>query len=230
MIRAEGISAVVTDIEGTTGSIAFVHKVLFPYARARLPGFIARHGGEVAATLDTVRAAEGDLDDDALVALLRRWIDEDRKAPALKTLQGLIWREGYESGDLVGHVYDDAVRMLRRWREQGLSLYVYSSGSVAAQKLLFGHSAAGDLTPLFGGYFDLAVGPKTSADSYRRIAEALAADAGTILFLSDSAPEISAGDLRGHDGGPAGDPGRARRSVRAWGRSRLRRDRDHPVS
>ena len=192
MIRIEGISAVVTDIEGTTGSIAFVHEVLFPYARARLPAFIARHGEEVRAPLDEVRAAEGDLDDDALVALLRRWIDEDRKAPPLKTLQGLIWREGYESGDLVGHVYDDAVRMLRRWREKGLALYVYSSGSAPAQKLLFGHSAAGDLTPLFEGNFDLGVGPKTSADSYRRIAEALAAEAGTILFLSDSAAEISA--------------------------------------
>jgi enolase-phosphatase E1 len=192
MIRAQGISAVVTDIEGTTGSIAFVHEVLFPYARARLPQFIAHHRDEVREMLAQVRAAEGDLDDDALVALLRQWIDEDRKAPALKTLQGLIWREGYQSGDLVGHVYDDAVRRLRRWREQGLSLHVYSSGSVAAQKLLFGHSAAGDLTTLFDGYFDLGVGPKTSADSYRRIAQAVAVDAGAILFLSDSAPEISA--------------------------------------
>ncbi len=192
VIRVGGVRVVVTDIEGTTGSIAFVREVLFPYARARLPQFIARHGDEVDSVLAQVRAAEGDLDDDALVALLRRWMDEDRKAPALKTLQGLIWREGYQSGELVGHVYDDAVRMLRRWREQGLALYVYSSGSVAAQKLLFGHSAAGDLTPLFDGYFDLGVGPKTSADSYGRIAQAVAAEAGTILFLSDSAPEISA--------------------------------------
>jgi enolase-phosphatase E1 len=192
MIRVQGISTVVTDIEGTSGSIAFVREVLFPYARARLPQFIAHHRDEVDATLAEVRTAEGDLDDDALVALLWRWIDEDRKAPALKALQGLIWREGYQSGELVGHVYDDAVRMLRRWREQGLSLYVYSSGSVAAQKLLFGHSAAGDLMPLFDGYFDLGVGPKTSADSYRRIAETVPADAGTILFLSDSVAEIAA--------------------------------------
>ncbi len=197
MIRVEGISAVVTDIEGTTGSIAFVHEVLFPYARARLSDFIAGRGDEIDATLAQVRAAEGDLDDDTLVALLRRWIDEDRKAPALKTLQGLIWREGYQSGELVGHVYDDAVRRLRRWREQGLRLYVYSSGSVASQKLLFGHSAAGDLTPLFDGYFDLGVGPKTSVESYTRIAGALAADLGTILFLSDSAPEISAASSAG---------------------------------
>jgi enolase-phosphatase E1 len=192
MIRVEGARAVVTDIEGTTGSIAFVREVLFPYARARLADFIAGHGEEAAATLDAVRAAEGDMDNDALVALLRRWIDEDRKDPALKTLQGLIWREGYRSGELVGHVYDDAARMLRRWRGQGLSLNVYSSGSVAAQKLLFAHGAAGDLTPLFDGYFDLGVGAKTSADSYRRIAEALAVDAAAILFLSDSAPEVAA--------------------------------------
>jgi enolase-phosphatase E1 len=192
MIRIEGVGAIVTDIEGTTGSIAFVHEVLFPYARARLPQFVANPRPEARAILADVRAAQGNLDDDALVALLRQWIDEDRKAPPLKTLQGLIWREGYEAGELVGHVYDDAVRMLRQWRKQGLSLYVYSSGSVEAQMLLFGHSAVGDLTPLFDGYFDTGVGPKTSADSYRRIAEAVATDAEAILFLSDSAPEIKA--------------------------------------
>lgn len=197
MIRVEGVRAVVVDIEGTTGSIAFVHEVLFPYARARLAPFIKQHRGEVAPLLAEVRAAEGDLDDDALAAVLQRWIDEDRKAPALKTLQGLIWREGYQSGELVGHVYDDAVARLRSWRDQGLRLYVYSSGSVAAQKLLFGHSAAGDLTPLFDGYFDLGVGAKKDADSYRRIAQAAAADAGTILFLSDSAPEIAAARAAG---------------------------------
>jgi len=192
MIRIEGVRAVVTDIEGTTGSIAFVHEVLFPYARAHLRAFIANRRQEVDVILDDVRGAEGDLEDDALVALLRRWIDEDRKAPALKTLQGLIWRDGYESGELVGHVFDDAVRMLRRWRVEGLRLHIYSSGSAAAQKLLFGHSVAGDLTPLFDAYFDTGVGPKTSADSYRRIAQAVGADPGAILFLSDSSAEIAA--------------------------------------
>jgi enolase-phosphatase E1 len=199
MIRLEGVSAIVVDIEGTTGSIAFVHEVLFPYARARLAAYIQGHREEVAPLLDEVRAAEGvsTLDEAAAVEVLKRWSDEDRKAGPLKTLQGLIWREGYESGALVGHVYDDAVAMLRRWRAAGLSLSVYSSGSVAAQKLLFGHSVAGDLTPLFDGYFDTAVGPKTSAQSYERIAAALGFGAGAILFLSDTPAEITAAKAAG---------------------------------
>jgi enolase-phosphatase E1 len=192
MIRIGGVRAVVSDIEGTTGSIAFVHEVLFPYARARLAEYIARHRDEVAPILNEVRAAEGELSDEELVAVLRRWIDEDRKAPPLKTLQGLIWREGYESGELTGHVYDDAVRGLQRWRAAGLGLHVYSSGSVQAQTLLFGHSVAGDLTGLFEGYFDTGVGAKTDPESYRRIAAALAVDPAEILFLSDTPAEITA--------------------------------------
>jgi enolase-phosphatase E1 len=192
MIRIDGVRAVVTDIEGTTSSIAFVHEVLFPYARARLAEFIVGHRDEVAPILNEVRAAEGELSDDGLVAVLRRWIDEDRKAPPLKTLQGLIWREGYESGELNGHMYDDAVQGLRRWRAAGLGLNIYSSGSVQAQRLMFGHSVAGDLTSLFDGYFDTGVGPKSGVDSYRRIAAALELEPGEILFLSDTSAEITA--------------------------------------
>ena len=192
MIRVDGVRAVVTDIEGTTSSIAFVHEVLFPYARARLSEFVDGHHDEVAPILDEVRATEGELSDEALVAVLRRWIDEDRKAPPLKTLQGLIWREGYESGELRGHMYDDAVRNLRLWRAAGLRLSIYSSGSVQAQKLMFGHSVAGDLTSLFAGYFDTGVGPKTGAESYGRIAAELGLEPGEILFLSDAVAEISA--------------------------------------
>jgi enolase-phosphatase E1 len=199
MIAVRGVSAIVTDIEGTIGSIAFVHEVLFPYARARLAAFIGGHRREVSAILDEVRAAEGDraLDDGALVAVLERWIDDDRKAPPLKALQGMIWREGYESGELMGHVYEDAERGLRRWRAAGLGLAVYSSGSVQAQKLLFSHSVAGDLSDLFDGYFDTGVGPKTSRESYRRIAAELGRDPGEILFLSDTAAEIEAARAAG---------------------------------
>jgi enolase-phosphatase E1 len=194
MIAARGVSAIVTDIEGTTGSIAFVHEVLFPYTRARLAAFIGGHRPEVSAILDEVRAAENDttLDDGALIAVLERWIDEDRKAAPLKTLQGMIWRAGYESGELVGHVYDDAERGLRRWRAAGLGLFVYSSGSVEAQKLLFSHSVDGDLSGLFDGYFDTGVGPKASPESYSRIAAELGRDPGEILFLSDTLAEIEA--------------------------------------
>lgn len=177
------VKAVLTDIEGTTSSIAFVTDTLFPYARARLAGWIATHS-EAAPILKDV---PGDP-----VETLTRWIDEDRKETALKTLQGLIWAEGYADGTLEGHVYPDAAEALRRWHADGLNLYVYSSGSVAAQKLIFGHSNAGDLTPLFSGYFDTTTGPKKEAESYLRIAAEIGLPVQEILFLSDSVPEIEA--------------------------------------
>jgi enolase-phosphatase E1 len=178
------VKAVLTDIEGTTSSIAFVTDTLFPYARARLADWIATHPEDAAPILKDV---PGDP-----VETLTRWLDEDRKETALKTLQGLIWAEGYADGTLKGHVYPDAAEALRRWHADGLRLYVYSSGSVAAQKLIFGHSNAGDLTPLFSGYFDTTTGPKKEAESYSRIAAEIGLPVQDILFLSDSVPEIEA--------------------------------------
>ncbi|WP_411197651.1 acireductone synthase [Sphingomonas sp. C3-2] len=187
------VKAVLTDIEGTTSSIAFVTDTLFPYARTRLADYVAAHPAETAPLLDAVRAEEaGDP-----VETLLRWIDEDRKATPLKTLQGLIWAEGYADGTLKGHVYPDAVDALRRWHAQGLALYVYSSGSIAAQKLIFGYSNAGDLTPLFSGYFDTSSGPKRDAQSYRHIAGEIGLPAAEILFLSDNAQEIAAARAAG---------------------------------
>ena len=180
--------AILTDIEGTTSSIAFVAETLFPYARARLPAFVAAHPEETAPILAEVAAMEpGDP-----VATLTRWIDEDRKATPLKTLQGMIWADGYRERAFTGHIYPDAVAALRRWHEAGIALYVFSSGSVPAQKLLFGHSDAGDLTPLFSGYFDTTTGPKREAASYRAIADAIGLAANEILFLSDTPQEIAA--------------------------------------
>ncbi|MBS0590040.1 MAG: acireductone synthase, partial [Proteobacteria bacterium] len=190
------IRAIVTDIEGTTSSIDFVKDVLFPYARTRLPAFIETHADkpdvqhwlhEAAREAGLVSASRQEI-----IALLLHWIDEDRKATSLKALQGLIWEDGYASGEFRGHVYPDVRKNLEKWREQGLALYVYSSGSVAAQKLLFGYSEAGDLTPLFSGYFDTTIGAKREADSYRRIAEAIAIPAMEILFLSDIEQELDA--------------------------------------
>ncbi|MGH7023786.1 MAG: acireductone synthase [Caulobacteraceae bacterium] len=192
MIHLAGVRAIVTDIEGTTSSIAFVHETLFPYARAHLAKFVARHPERVAPVLDAVRATEGVTEEAAVVATMLAWIDEDRKAPPLKALQGMIWREGYEAGELTAHVYGDVVPALRRWRAAGLALWVYSSGSVEAQKLLFGHSAAGDITPLLDGYFDTGAGSKTDPASYRRIATALGLEPGAILFLTDAPAEIAA--------------------------------------
>jgi enolase-phosphatase E1 len=119
-------------------------------------------------------------------------MDEDRKITPLKALQGLVWQQGFDSGALRAPVYEDAVRALRRWREQGLKLYVYSSGSVAAQRLLFSHTERGDLTPLFSGYFDTTTGSKLEAESYRTIARSIDLPAETTLFLSDHPGEIEA--------------------------------------
>lgn len=189
------IKAILTDIEGTTSSISFVKDVLFPYARERMAEFVKLHGAEteVRKILDEARTiAGGALDDASLSEVLIQWIDEDRKLTPLKSLQGLIWQEGYVHGDFHGHVHEDAARRLREWRSRGLRLYVYSSGSVHAQKLLFGHTQFGDLTPLFSGYFDTHVGAKKDPDSYRRIAERIGLDAPDILFLSDIEEELDA--------------------------------------
>jgi enolase-phosphatase E1 len=190
---------ILTDIEGTTTDIAFVHKVLFPYSARALPAFVATHAHNemVGACLEDTRAAlrqqrlpHERLED--LVAGLLSWIADDVKQPSLKTLQGLIWREGYLNGAFQGHVYPDVAPQLRAWRRQGLRLGVYSSGSVEAQRLLFAHSMEGDLTPLFSHYFDTGVGHKKEPESYREICLQLDMPASSILFLSDVEAELDA--------------------------------------
>ena len=192
---------VLVDIEGTTSAISFVHDVLFPYARAQLPAFVAEHGAEpeVRAILDIVAERESLADDDAVVATLQRWIDEDRKETALKDLQGRIWEAGYRGGAYRAHLYDDAVEALRRWHDAGIDLHVYSSGSVHAQKLFFAHSSAGDVSDWFSAHFDTTVGGKREAGSYRRIADALGAAPADVLFLSDVPEELDAAREAGMD-------------------------------
>ncbi len=190
------MKAVLTDIEGTTTAIAFVKETLFPFAAAALDGFLAEHGAEpaVAALLAEVRAAAPGVPP---AETLRGWIAADSKATPLKTLQGLIWRQGYLDGRLKGHLWPDVAASLRAWAAGGLVLAVYSSGSVGAQKLLFGHSQAGDLTPLFSGYFDTQVGGKREAASYTAISQALGLAPGEILFLSDVVEELDAAAASG---------------------------------
>lgn len=177
--------AILLDIEGTTSSIAFVADELFPFARKHLADFVAQHSELVAPILAQVPG-------DDPVATLLDWIDADRKETPLKTLQGLIWAQGYADGTLKGHVYPDTPEALRRWRAAGLPVYVYSSGSIAAQKLLFGHSVAGDLTPLLNGYFDTTTGPKRDPDSYSTILDATDLAPSALLFVSDMAGEVDA--------------------------------------
>lgn len=194
------IKNILTDIEGTTSSIRFVHEVLFPYARSHLADFVRRHAGEdeVVAQLQAVsREAGKTLDLEQAIACLEQWIDEDRKLTPLKSLQGMVWEAGYRQGDFTGHVYEDAVRNLRHWHESGIGLYIYSSGSVQAQELLFGFSDFGDLRPLFSGYFDTRIGHKREASSYEGIVARIGGRAGEILFLSDIREELDAARAAG---------------------------------
>jgi enolase-phosphatase E1 len=194
--------AIVTDIEGTTSSISFVKDVLFPYARRALPAFVRarRQDPEVRRWLDAAAVDAGGMcDEEMLIEVLQGWIDADRKHTALKALQGMIWEAGYDSADFKAHIYADAAEGLARWHGAGHPLYVYSSGSVPAQKLLFGHTDAGDLRPLFSGWFDTEVGGKRETSSYRNICAALGRPAGEVLFLSDVVEELDAARDAGLD-------------------------------
>jgi enolase-phosphatase E1 len=195
------IQAILTDIEGTTTSLSFVKDVLFPYADQHMQDFVVAHRTDpaVAKLVDDVRMEVGkpNLSLAEAIAQLRQWIAEDKKVTPLKAIQGLMWEEGYRKGAFTGHVYEDAVRNLLCWHDLGLKLYIYSSGSVHAQKLLFGYSDAGDLTPLFSGYFDTHIGHKREAEAYRRIVEAIGLPAGQVLFLSDIREELDAAQQAG---------------------------------
>lgn len=188
--------AVLTDIEGTLGPVAFVREVLFPYAAAALPGFVRDHAGEpqVAALLvDAARLGGVPASDLGQVTrCLLDWIAADAKVTPLKALQGLIWEAGYRDGHFQAPVYADAVERLRAWTGTGVPVYVYSSGSIRAQDLYFAHSDHGDLRPLFSGLFDTTSGAKTDPESYRRIVAAIGISAQDLLFLSDSIPELDA--------------------------------------
>lgn len=195
------IRAIITDIEGTTSDIRFVHNVLFPYARKNLAAFIAafQQREEVAQALNSLRdeIAQPQATVEELINVLFGFMDEDRKSTALKALQGMIWRDGYVNGSFTGHLYPDVLPAFSAWRKQGIDLYVYSSGSVAAQKLLFGYSDAGDITSLFSGYFDTHVGAKRETSSYRNIAAEIALPPGELLFLSDIHQELDAAQEAG---------------------------------
>lgn len=196
--------AILLDIEGTTTSIAYVTDVLFPYARARISTWVPAHRNEIAEVIDSMPPGDP-------VAILLGWMDVDAKETALKHIQGRIWAEGYAAGELKGHVYPDTPEALKRWTAAELDVFIYSSGSIEAQKLIFGHSDAGDLTPYLSGYFDTTTGPKRDAASYVTIADALDRAPGEVLFVSDVAAETDAAIAAGlrallidRDGG-AGD-------------------------
>jgi enolase-phosphatase E1 len=212
-LAGRGIRAVLLDIEGTTTPIAFVHDVLFPYARTRLRSFVAdrRRSPEVAEAIGQLAREHahdassgappwpsGSADDVDAIAGYAAWLmDRDRKSTGLKLLQGYIWEDGYRAGELRGQVFPDVAPALRRWHDAGLQVAIYSSGSELAQRRLFESTADGDLTPLLAGFFDTTVGGKISADSYTAIAARLGRQPHEVLFISDVARELDAARAAG---------------------------------
>ncbi len=182
---------ILLDIEGTTTPVSFVHKVLFPYARAALPALTERRAADPMvkeALAETRRMAPGV----APVEQLMAWMDADAKVAPLKALQGLAWAEGYADGTLQATLFPDVPPALRAWHGRGLTLAVYSSGSAAAQKLIYGHTTDGDLTPLFSAFLDLEMGGKKEAASYRTILATQGWKADEVLFVSDVVAELDA--------------------------------------
>ena len=190
---------ILTDIEGTTTSVSFVYEVLFPYFRENIHKTLElkdlKSVQEVfSQTIQWVRDTENRTisTPSEIIEVLNHWSQEDKKITPLKTLQGILWEEAYTTGTIQGHVYDDVAPALKRWKEKGIQLGVFSSGSIAAQKLIFGYSVAGDLTPYFSAYFDTSTGGKREAATYQLIAEKLGILASEILFLSDITEELQA--------------------------------------
>ncbi len=187
---------ILTDIEGTTSSIAFVKDVLFPYAAKHLPRFVAERAEEpeVRHWLDIIsrELQQTQFDLPPIINVLHDWIKQDRKHTALKALQGMLWLKGYKNEDYRAHIYPDALNTMQSWHAQGYAIYVYSSGSVEAQKLFFKYSSAGDLLNLFSGHFDTQIGNKRDPASYLAIIHELGEKPSEIIFLSDIVEELDA--------------------------------------
>jgi enolase-phosphatase E1 len=206
---APRVRAIVLDVEGTTTPVSFVYDVLFPYARRHLDEYLAARAGsaDLASLASALRdewsadnarddppsVAKPSVSDPASVAEFLRWLmDRDRKSPTLKRVQGDIWETGYRDGALRSQVFADVPAALARWSAAGITIAIYSSGSVLAQRLLFANSEAGDLTPAIDQYFDTGVGPKRSVESYAIIARVLGVAPKDILFVSDVDQELEA--------------------------------------
>lgn len=201
------MKAILLDIEGTTTPIDFVHGVLFPYARERMSNYVAMHFDRLHPEIEQlVDESSHDanytvpvdpLEPGSVAAYLEHLIDSDKKSTPLKSIQGNIWKEGYESGALVSTVYDDVPPALERWAAEGKTVAIYSSGSELAQRLLFRHTDHGDLTPFISGYFDTTVGHKREPESYETIARDLKLNSADVTFFSDIAEELDAASAAG---------------------------------
>jgi enolase-phosphatase E1 len=215
-LNSARVREILLDIEGTTTPIAFVHEVLFPFARSRVRDYLVAHLGAAETDADIARLREEHAADvthefnppmlingltrdciESIVAYVHWLIDRDRKSTGLKSLQGKIWRAGYADGTLKAPVFTDVPPALARWRGAGMKIGIFSSGSLLAQQLLFAHTEAGDLTHLIDNYFDTTTGKKTATDSYRYIASALRRSESEVLFISDLVAELDAASAAG---------------------------------
>ena len=214
--QRQAVRYLLLDVEGTTTPIAFVHEVLFPYARTHTRSYLltnsdlpevrediaslrTEHARDLQQNLSPPELLDGAREDrvDSIVSYIHGLIDRDRKSTGLKALQGKIWRAGYADGTLRATLYPDVWPAFERWRRAELRIAIFSSGSVEAQQLLFAHSDAGDATQFISQYFDTNAGPKTASESYGRIATALQVLPEEILFVSDVVAELDAAKAAG---------------------------------
>ena len=204
---------ILLDIEGTTSSISFVYDVMFPFVREHAAAFISGHWTDKAVNHSVEMLAvdlgfsSADLwfkgcDSDAsrqalVVAGVIELMDADVKATGLKQIQGLIWKEGFHRGELVAHLYEDVAESIQQWNELGKDVRIYSSGSIQAQKLFFGHTVAGNLLDMFKNHYDTTTGAKQDSTSYEEIAISYGLTPGEILFVSDVIGELAAARTAG---------------------------------
>jgi enolase-phosphatase E1 len=201
------MKAILLDIEGTTTPIDFVHKTLFPYARARIAGFVQQNLDNLKfeiSQLESENASDHEYklelrpdSANSVADYLFYLIDNDRKSTPLKSIQGMIWQAGYLNGDLVSTVYDDVPKAFERWKSDGKTIAIYSSGSVLAQQLIFKYSDQGDLTRFIDRYFDTTTGAKLENESYAKIAAELKINPDEAVFFSDIPAELDAANSSG---------------------------------
>jgi len=191
---------ILLDIEGTTTPITFVYDVLFPFARTHAHAYldaVAQRELKTEYDADVTRGLVPPPWSPSPLAYVHWLMDQDRKTTALKNLQGKIWKEGYQRGELHGEVFPDVPGALERWHRERRDIRIYSSGSILAQQLLFSTTRYGDLTRFLSGYFDTSTGPKAEPASYRSIADAFSLPASQVLFISDVTRELDAADAAG---------------------------------
>lgn len=199
----DGVQWILTDIEGTTTEVSFVYDILFPYFRSHMDEWKTVDSDQMNQVLEQTRVLvleERSINlsnKEAIFDQLRQWSIEDRKVTPLKTFQGMVWEQGFKSGAIKGHMYPDVKPALERWAKMGMKLAIFSSGSIAAQKQLFGFSTEGDLTPYFSAYFDTTTGMKRDEQTYHLIAQQLHTSANSVLFLSDIPQELEAANAAG---------------------------------